>query len=134
MVALGPSDRLVLSAITSRAALSRRRAHDLVAQHVVADLDLAGRRRGDADHLVLDDGGFSDARLRASGACRKACGKSKHGNTKAAVTPVHFSTDRLMPPSYRTGPRAMLQIYHKRYVTNPLVGDREYGMRSTQWT
>ena len=37
-------------------------AHGLVAQHAVADADLA--RRGGVDDFVMDDGGFADARRR----------------------------------------------------------------------
>jgi hypothetical protein len=39
-------------------------AHGLVAQHIVADIDLAGRRSLDPNDFVFDDGGFADALLR----------------------------------------------------------------------
>ena len=66
-----------------------------------ADIDLAGRRRQDADDLILDDGRFADARLRLSGPCSDSCGKKKRGDRENAVTPVHSITDRSVPPSYR---------------------------------
>ena len=39
-------------------------AHGLVAQHRIADIDLAAARSGDANDFVLDDGSFADARRR----------------------------------------------------------------------
>ena len=38
--------------------------HGFVADQSVADIDLDGRRSGNAEHFILDDGGFADARLR----------------------------------------------------------------------
>jgi hypothetical protein len=76
-------------------------AHDFVAQHAVADVDLAGRRSHDADDFILDDGRFANARLRVRGACREPRCQTKRGDIKNAVTPVHFMTDRFIPPSYR---------------------------------
>jgi hypothetical protein len=75
--------------------------HDFVAQHSVADIDRAGCRSSDADDFILDDDRFADARLRVSGACRKPCGQAKCGDSKNAVTPIHFNTDRFIPSSYR---------------------------------
>ena len=47
-------------------------AHGLVAQHAVADIDLGGRRSGNADHFILDDGRFADARLRLRGSSERS--------------------------------------------------------------
>jgi hypothetical protein len=74
--------------------------HDFVAQHSVADIDRAGRRSRDANDLILDDDRFADARLRMSGICCKPCGRAKGGDSKNAVTPIHFNTDRFIPSSY----------------------------------
>jgi hypothetical protein len=97
---------LVLSAITSRAALSRP-AHDFVAEHAVADIDLAGRRSHDAHDFILDDGRFADARLRMNGGRCKRCQYAKRGNIEN-VTPIHFITDRLS--RHRTGSRACAML------------------------
>jgi hypothetical protein len=82
--------------------------NDFVAEHAVADVDLAGRGSRQPNHFVLDDGGFADPRLRVSGVCRKPCSQAKRGDTKNAVTPVHFITDRLS--RHRTGSRALTML------------------------
>jgi hypothetical protein len=55
---------LVLSAITSRVALS---IPVLVTHQSIADLDLGGRRSGNAKYFILDDSRFADAHLRVHG-------------------------------------------------------------------
>ncbi|MGY4425752.1 hypothetical protein ACVWY2_008201 [Bradyrhizobium sp. JR6.1] len=66
----------MLSAITSRAALSRPGAHRLVAQQRVADIDRRGRGRN-ADNLVLHHGRFADTRLRLNGMSRQCDRKTE---------------------------------------------------------
>ena len=39
-------------------------AHGFVTDQSIADLDLGGRRSGNAEHFILDDGRFADTRLR----------------------------------------------------------------------
>ena len=52
-------------------------AHDFVAHHAVADVDLAGRRSRHAANLILDHGRLADARLRD---CRSRSKGSEQAN------------------------------------------------------
>ena len=77
-------------------------AHGFVAHQSVADIDLGGRRSGNAEHFILDDGGFADARLRVrSGLAASDRPIAEAASKKKAVTQIHFKADRSIPTSYR---------------------------------
>ena len=48
-------------------------AHGFVTDQSIADLDLGGRRSGNAEHFILDDGRFANARLRVCGSGQRRC-------------------------------------------------------------
>ena len=73
-------------------------ANNFVTDQSIANLDLAGRRSGNAEHFVLDDGGFADAGLRVDRTCRQ---EANCKQKKKAVTKIHFIADRLIPTSHR---------------------------------
>jgi len=81
-------------------------ANDFVAKQSVADIDPAGRRSLNAEHFILDDGRFADARLGRERTCRQHCDCTKHKNKKRVVTRFHFKADRLS--RYRTGSRTQM--------------------------
>jgi hypothetical protein len=100
---------LVLSAITSRAALSNAGAHDFVTD--------------DPHDVVLDDGSFANPGLRVGRIGPPCRGEEKHRTIKNAVARIHFSTDRLLLPLIADRVRAMMQICNKRYSPIQLYGD-----------
>jgi hypothetical protein len=114
---------LVLSAITSRAALSNAGAHDFVTEHAVADVDPAVARCHDPHDVVLDDGSFANPGLRVGRIGPPCRGEEKHRTIKNAVARIHFSTDRLLLPLIADRVRAMMQICNKRYSPIQLYGD-----------
>ena len=110
-------------------------AHDFVADQSVADIDLAGRRSGNAEHFILDDGGFADAGLRVEldppSAPQQVQLQIEKENSYAKFISKPIDLSR-----HRTGSRthAMWQNYHKRRLTSPCVSDGEFEMRSMRWT
>jgi hypothetical protein len=98
---------LVLSAITRRGGAIGAGLHRLIAQHAVADVDLA--RRCSVDDLVLDEGRFADARLRVRARCRNESGSKKRKRKEYAATQIHFTNRSTV--HHRTGSRAYAMLY-----------------------
>ena len=76
-------------------------AHGFVAQQSIADIDLAGRRSGNAEDFILDDGGFADARLRvrADAATTQSAGQLQIA--KKCSYANSFQSRSIIPTSYR---------------------------------
>jgi len=75
--------------------------NNFVTDQSVADLDLAGRRSGNAEHFVLDDGSFADAGLCAGRTSHQRSNKPNCKQREQALTRIHFITDRSILTSYR---------------------------------
>ena len=76
-------------------------AHDFIAQQSIADIDLAGGGPRDADHFILDDGGFADARLRLNGTCRQMRLPDQANKSREGSDASSFHSRSIIPTSYR---------------------------------
>ena len=77
------------------------RAADRLRAKRTVDEEVGDPAIGNADDLILDHDRFADARLRVSGIDCKPCSPAGQGERNNAVTPIHFITDRFIPPSHR---------------------------------
>ena len=87
-------------------------AHGFIAQHTVADTDLAGRLRRDAEDFFLDDDRLADARRRLGLGMRHRDGGGQKNNgankrtRENVMTQLHFTTDRFCPGTVSDGARS----------------------------
>lgn len=89
MAELAPSERLVESHHQPRRAIDAR-AHRLIAQHRIADIDRRAARSANAKDFILDDRGFADASLRLGLSSAKIASDADGKRRKNEVTKVHF--------------------------------------------
>src|SRR5882757_8121513 len=76
-------------------------AHDFVAQQSIADIDLTGGRRGDAENFVFYHGRFADTRGSLSRRWIDTRHKADSQHSKNVVTRNHFPPYNLYRSSYR---------------------------------
>ena len=84
----GPSERLVLSAITSRVALSMP-VRTVSSRSSLSPTLIWLVEVGNAEHFVLDDGGFADAGLRVRGTRHAVPGQLQIGKESSYANSFH---------------------------------------------